>query len=171
MESYILDYRRRWRSVTQRILLLDVHVSESSLRCDILGSSNNQYGLCITLKDGKIISECTCLDWQVRKRTCKHLYWFGAKELFRPDPCAWTEKDIVEYMDAFDSKKQQPHGRNEDCAICLERVNYEEENTVCCQHGCMNSVHMICWNRYCSFTGSSKCVFCRNENMPKFVWY
>ena len=57
-------------------------------------------------------------------------------------------------------------GRNENCPICFENIDYRYDMTICCKNECNNSVHSMCWTRLYCISGKTKCVVCRTETMP-----
>lgn len=170
--------KRRLKSLTERILFIDsclVYDNDKSveaIKCQILSASNSLYDLKIwkencPLFDGlvNIHCSCSCPDNTIRKKDCKHIYWFGLKKFGIMEPEYWCEDQYDDFVLQtwileYDSTIK---GRNEMCPICLETINYSNEKTIRCRLQCNNSVHMTCWNRYYYISGKSQCVFCRNE--------
>ena len=171
-DAYLSDYRRRLKSVYQRFLLIGIQiVDRETIECRILGSSNRMYTLELIKSDigdhPKVYTKCDCPDCSIRKVTCKHMYWFGTKQLGVSDPNLWT----VEMIDSFVINNTRfpvefAVGRNDTCPICFEQIDYQHDYTICCTTVCQNSVHSMCWKRYHFVSFSDKCVVCRSKSMP-----
>lgn len=156
--------QRELRAITQRILLLNVDcTSELSLSVNILGASNKEYIIYLTKEtDDTVKFECTCPDFKIRHQICKHLYWFGHKQMYNTHPSNWNCYLFNKLYTYYNTAKLlQEHGRNNICGICLESIDYNIENAVCCTLGCKNSVHTICWYRLLSTTHMNRCIYCR----------
>lgn len=163
MNNYLDEYKRRWKSITQRFLLLGVEYQKGQddiIDCVILGSNNTMYHICISCEPTLAFC-CTCPDAMIRKSICKHLYWFGFKKLGKSNPIEWTKDDIAVFLNKYIGGGAIK-GRNDSCPICLEHINYEKEGTTCCEGVCNNSVHTICWNRYTDISNNFACVTCRS---------
>lgn len=186
MGDYISDWHRRVKSVNERILLLSVTKEEgddnryTAVYCDILSQTDKQYK--ITIKPvwqadvdsmaGFNVS-CTCPDFRVRHtRTptfaCKHIYWLGYKKMGYVSPEQWTKETLQSLIDT-NLIGTSVKGRNDTCPICLENIDYNQEDCVCCESECYNAVHKICWIRYYTNSYSSKCVVCRSWGMPEVL--
>jgi len=167
--------KRKLKSLSERILLLDVNYYPipNFAQCKILSSKNKEYSINIQVKHQNIEKDdendtldisCTCMDYQVRKNFCKHIFWFCRNSLNQStmNPLDCKSSDLYEfvyyYLHVGLSKKK---GRNENCPICLEKIYYESENYICCENNCGNAVHNICWSRYKYIGNTSKCVLCR----------
>ena len=169
-DAYLSDYRRRLKSISQRFLLIGIQIIDrETINCKILGSSNRIYTLEIVKSEFApfVYASCDCPDCTIRKVTCKHMYWFGTKQLGVSHPDLWT----AEIIDIFIINNtrfpvQFAIGRNETCPICLEPIDYQQEHTICCTMVCQNSVHSMCWRRYHFSSFSNKCVVCRSKSMP-----
>ncbi len=164
--------KRKLKSITERILFIDSYLIYNksnyveSVKCKILGSRNILYNLTIW-KDinSNIHCKCSCPDNSLKKNKCKHIYWFGTQKFGFMDSKFWSE----ELYDDFISKNwildynNNSREKNTNCPICLETINYNNEETIRCRLICNNSIHTICWNRYRYISGKTQCVFCRNE--------
>lgn len=177
-ESTFYDFKRRFKSITQRILLLEselVYDKEKDsladennkidnilyINCKILGSTNKVYNIKLFEKNDKIECSCSCLDFTMRKKYCKHLYWFGNKKFEKINPLEWTVYMYYDFLyETFVNEKK--YRKNENCPICLERIDYENEITINCINTCLNSVHAECWSRNVSITSNLNCVICRS---------
>lgn len=149
---------RQLKSLTQRILLLDFNSVGEKLEYTILGSTGKTYIVSLWYQDNIIHFCCNCLDYVHRQQPhpCKHVYWIGHKQFGNIDPKKWRIENLNMIV-----QMRSPIGRNDNCPICLEHINYEHENTICCIHQCNNSVHQICWNRYTVCSVNYNCVVCR----------
>ena len=167
------DYKRRLRSLTERILLIDadiIYVNDiliSGIDCKILGASNKIYIIEVWKEYDTINTMCNCPDYTIRNNICKHIYWLGSKKFDCMDPCEWSVENynslIAEY---WANKIDYSIGRNETCPICLDDIDYESETTICCKYECYNAVHSVCWSRLYSISGKTNCVICRTDTMP-----
>jgi hypothetical protein len=177
-DDFYSKYKRKLRSISDRILLLDLNYYPvpNFTQCKILGSTNKEYSINIKIKcdqntqilhGGELLDiSCTCMDYQVRKKNCKHIYWFCRYNLKNDDmnPDSSNIMQLYEFLYYYLNLNLDINirGRNEDCPICLEKIDYDEQNSVCCVNNCGNAVHNICWSRYKYITNSDKCVLCRN---------
>lgn len=182
-KEYYSNFRRKIKSISDRILLLDVNYYPVSnfTQCKILGSKDKEYSINIKIESNEIKKEdekdyiidkeddklnisCTCMDYQMRKLNCKHIYWFCKNSLknenMHPELC--KPSDLYEFLYNYLRINKNTKGRNENCPICLEEIDYDNENFICCVDSCGNAVHNICWSRYKYISDSNKCVICRN---------
>jgi hypothetical protein len=174
----VFTFKRKLRSLTERILLIKLDLLYSinyidGIEFTILGSSNKIYNVEIW-RDSDLHYSCNCPDYKFRETTCKHIYWIGTKFFNTMDPVKWDLLDynfiINNYLINQNIENYNIHiGRNEDCPVCLEKIDYQTESTICCIHECYNSVHTICWGRYNDISGSTQCIFCRADSMPNFL--
>jgi hypothetical protein len=160
-------FKRQSKSLSQRIILLDVKYEaiENIIICKILGSSNKEYKLTFYINDNnnkEIKVGCTCMDFRMRKCICKHLYWFGKTNLKSIRPHNWNIYDIYEFLYFYLYLNKGVKGRNENCPICFEEIDYENEKVICCEYSCNNAVHNICWSRYKYANLDARCVCCRS---------
>jgi len=184
-ENTLYTFKRRFKSTTQRILLLEseliydkesIGTDETSnenndetdvgkilyINCKILGSTNKVYNIKLFEENNKVECSCSCLDFTMRKKYCKHLYWFGHKKFEKIDPLEWTVEMYYNFLyETFVNEKK--YRKNENCPICLENIDYENEMTINCVNTCLNSVHAECWSRNVSITSNLNCVICRSE--------
>jgi hypothetical protein len=171
MDSYLAEYRRKVKSLSENIILQGVVAETDCSRFLIYSSSKNCYY--ITTRDTEyngIHIECTCPDFKRRNKYCKHIYWLGIKQLHKENPFEWTANDIQQFLKEYYLLYGYSHwsypagiiyGKNDNCPICLEPIDYENDFTLCCQNRCQNSVHVLCWNKYQEISQSYKCVICR----------
>jgi hypothetical protein len=171
------EYKRRLKGLTEKIILVDTELKYESIilndiicyaiigiNCNILSSSNNLYNIELSKINETISYKCSCPDFSIRNVNCKHIYWLGYKKFNNTNPLEWDnfhyEKLIIEYwiLDNY-------VGLNENCPICLEKINYEQEFTVSCKYRCYNSVHSDCWKKYYDISGKKNCIMCRCDSM------
>jgi hypothetical protein len=175
------DYKRRLRSLTQRILLIHTSViynnneqsgyfdEISGLDFKLLGSTNKIYIVRVWTESYNINCSCSCMDYTMRHRHCKHIYWIGSKKFGNMDSIHWsisTYKNIIAKCWIKEESLKYNVGRNETCPICLDVIDYENDMTVCCKYQCNNAVHVICWCRFYNASGKTNCVICREDTMP-----
>jgi hypothetical protein len=177
IQMVVNDNKRRLKSLTERILLIDadvIYVNSSydncisGIYCKILGASNKIYIVEVWKEYDYINSICSCPDFIIRNCTCKHIYWLGSKKFDCLDPCEWSVENynslIREYW--LNETDYNIIGRNETCPICLDDIDYENDMTICCKYECYNAVHSVCWSRLYSISGKTNCVICRTDTMP-----
>jgi hypothetical protein len=177
------DYKRRLKSLTQRILLIDANLiycngygynncifeEISGIDFKILGATNKVYNVQVWREYDHLNCMCSCLDYTMRNRNCKHIYWIGSKKFGNMDPANWLIRDyktlLTEYWVEEENTKIY-QGRNTDCPICLEDIDYYTDMIICCKYQCQNAVHANCWSRYYYISGKTNCVVCRADTMP-----
>ena len=152
-------FKRKLKSLTERILLIRIQLVYSINYMDgvdftMLGSTNKIYNVKIC-RDSDLNYSCNCPDYTFRNNICKHIYWIGTKFFNTMDPQNWSLSDynLVINKNRINKNTSGHTGRNEDCPICLEKINYQTESTICCTYQCYNSVHTICWGRYNDISG------------------
>lgn len=169
IKSLIYKLVRHSRCYNANIDLLNVYVtSENSIVCNIINYSSKmrpvQYHTGLQIHKEKIKFQCDCMDFIMRGEYCKHIYWICYKkmEYILPNQC--TIDDYEKFVRRY--KHKYIVGRNENCPICLEKIIYDMEDTICCIQNCQNSVHRFCWILYSTsqyFLYRPNCVFCRNQ--------
>ncbi len=167
-EENLQIFTRTIRAVTERILLLDITLGEDNdVFFKVLGSKDNIYTIHVWLDFYDIKYDCTCPDNKYRQLDCKHVLWLSLKNFYKSDPKEWTTDDINNFYSNWYNIYCYPAGRNTNCPICLEHIDYDKQNTVGCTNSCNNSVHTLCWNRYYTIAKTSKCIICRKFTMPR----
>jgi len=129
----------------------------------------NEYTDFTNTDRGEVNVYCSCPDFQHRNTICKHIYWFGIKKIGIFNPRHWRPRDISIFIqNHLYVYHMYPTGRNDTCPICLEKIDYQDEDefTICCVNSCNNSVHVACWQRYYNISYSNECVMCRAPGMP-----
>jgi hypothetical protein len=180
------DYKRRLKSLTERIILLDTSVIYSDdiysfdvdaicgIDFKILGSTNKVYNVQVWRELDKVGCACSCMDFVMRNRHCKHIYWIGSKHFDEIDPKLWSlwdYKKVVTECWIVHENRTFKNARNHNCPICLDFIDYENDMTICCKNECQNAVHAICWTRFYNISGKSNCVVCRTDIMPDIIEY
>lgn len=168
IEENLQILKRRIRGLTQRIILLDIQMGkDNDVFLKILGSKDNIYTIHIWTDWDKLYSNCTCHDYKFRNIECKHILWLSLKKFGKIETKLWTVDDINNLYYYWYSMYCYPPGRNDICPICLENIDYTNENTISCYYGCNNSIHSFCWNRYYTISKKTRCIICRKLTMPQ----
>ncbi len=165
--------KRKLKSLTERILLMDVNLIQDvfiyGINFIILGSTDKMYTIQVWVEDETVNCACNCADYIMRNRICKHIYWLGSNKFNEINIDNWDlytyNKIITEYW-IDEENINVNNGRNENCPICFENIDYKYDTTICCKNECKNSVHSTCWTRLYSISGKTKCVVCRTDTMP-----
>lgn len=133
------------------------------IKCSIVNIKTNKvYTVKISSDMFGINTQCSCPDYEFKKNTCKHIYWLGCWYIGNIDPEQWSENHINTFLRS-QIKFLEFRGRNDDCPICLEKINFLSENTICCLVGCRHSFHDSCWYKYYSVSRNKNCVMCRKN--------
>lgn len=173
---YINEYIRKARSLIQKMMLFDVCKDE---HCDdiihfyIMGNRQYIYKISICIDKQPILIKCNCPDFTYKNVDflyCKHIYWLGFS-IFLKEPDNWDIELISNYYEEFNSIKRRKNyiGRNDNCPICLEIIDYENQNTFCCKESCGNAVHSQCWLSFYVVAYNHNCVCCRGKTMPRII--
>lgn len=182
---------RKHRGLKQKLYLIelsdsDVDKKKLSKKFIIMGSTGNVYQVCI-----KNTPTCTCPDYKLRKKRCKHIYFV----LIRIMNVSKNNEDIMKFTDAdllhmFSSipkitktlyidnslkeiyKKKTNKNLNliqmksiEDlCLVCLDELDNGEELDYC-KYSCGKPIHKDCYNMWFKAaqnrTKQKKCLFCQ----------
>ena len=102
-----------------------------------------------------------------RSPYCDHIKWFGINFMKHPYPEWWTSTKLeLFYRRYVEDFKTLEKGKNEECYICLDDMNYNRTNTFNCSK-CNNSVHRICLNKYLAMNNlyyhKKICCICNNK--------
>jgi hypothetical protein len=113
----------------------------------------------------KIRVSCNCEEQKLLK-VCQHIKWLGNTHLNSKNPRHWYS-DILEIFKEKNTIYEKTIGKNDECIICFDIINYDIQNTVHCKK-CNNSIHNLCWNKYNKINGfqSNICVICQSTTMP-----
>lgn len=169
-----MDLRKN-KGVTERIYIVNRNVDDENVSFDILGSSLKIYK--VSLKGSP---KCSCMDFIMRHKRCKHIYFMLSKifNVVDVDKKFFTEDELNVYINKYRdniSRNVIKYNENneidvgvkcleDDCAICLEPL-LDDENTnnilVYCKKNCGRVLHGNCYNMVLKV--SNKCPYCRDE--------
>jgi hypothetical protein len=149
----------------------------------VMGSTGNVYDVTINTKP-----KCSCPDYTIRKKRCKHIYFILIKAMKIDDPEKRLKKADLkklfknipktleyllvdeEYRDVYDtisneenvSTEAKVEMRVEDdiCPICLEDLSTGELDY--CKNSCGKAIHIGCFKMWVK-NNTANCVFCRSE--------
>lgn len=114
----------------------------------------------------KLKIQCECRKTRFFQFTCHHIKWFGLVYLNSYNPLFWSRDKLEKFKQININYNIKP-GKNVDCLICFEPIQYNVETTLhCCK--CNYSIHKKCWNEYIikSKKTVNNCVLCKSETMP-----
>jgi hypothetical protein len=154
----------------------------------VMGSTGNVYEVSISTKP-----KCTCPDYTIRKRRCKHIYFILIKAMKLDDPekklkkndlkklfknIPKTLEDLLvdeEFRQVYDNmgtdidktdSKVEMRGKDDICPICLEDLSTGELDY--CKSSCGKAIHKDCFKMWVK-KNTANCVFCRSEWMKEEV--
>lgn len=165
------------RANTQRIFLLDYIFVESDNVAKFLVRGNSGTDYDVVIDDDNDI-ECSCPDFQRRKKFCKHCYFLVLKVLQTKQDSEnlWAlavekiSKNQINSYQPDDYKKEKETSsekvarkeyKDRDCPICFEAL--EEGTLLYCDYVCGNPVHQICFWQWKSSKKTATCVYCRGK--------
>lgn len=175
MNAY--DEARRSRSKDSRLYLIsntrvltEEETNESvDHRFEIHGTRGNTYTVTTSHKTGNIwrlIHTCTCPDFMIRNRICKHIYFVYYRALHFEEDC---DLDIIPKevlyinLSLFIDKKKKTDAReiqeHDECVICFDLLL--ERPTDHCR-SCLNSLHKDCIF-FLQKSSHTKCPLCRSD--------
>ena len=139
-------------------LIIDYNKSQINVSCD-----------CSCILKKKSIKDMFCLFLK-KKIDCIHMEWLSLSYFNCRYSDDFTLKKINNFK-LFHGQSFTPNGHNIECSICLDNINYNNENTYYCNI-CKNSVHNKCWNKfiiinpnYCKLN----CCICRTGTLRSFI--
>jgi len=162
------------RGLTQNIYLLE---KKSDLEYKVMGTSGKPY----TITIGKF-PKCTCPDYSIRRKRCKHIYFVLIRIMNFNDPekKEFTDEDLVNMInnippivgvisntgqqnlkfDLIEDEKIVEPKVDDNCPICLDEVKILPY--VSCKK-CGHCVHIECFEMWIKFGHKkNKCIFCQN---------
>jgi len=160
---------RKERGLIERIYLLDAKHDEKKWELSVKGSSKSIYKIILSSKYIK----CKCMDFTIRKKVCKHLYFILGRILKNNQITNSINSvtDIIEnYNNISNILKEVLHNHvqssitdieydvNDTCCICFESFN--DENVSQCTMTCKNTFHSECINLWLS--NNDSCPLCRS---------
>lgn len=165
------EFKRKEKSIKDPIQLIDIYcelsiLGDNIINVKIIGSTQKIYSLRFkcSSKRNTVLYSCTCPDFKLRQGiTCKHIYWFGRNYFNNISPRSWLMRDVLNIIVKYSDYDIFPKGKNENCPICFDPINYNLDNTVNCVEQCRNSVHAYCWYKYTFSSHKYNCVICRSD--------
>ena len=151
----------------------------------VMGTTGNVY----TVKIGNK-SNCTCMDFRIRQRNCKHLYFILMKVMRIEEICHkihYNDDELIEMFgnipevlsanlvinDTLKTKYEKKIGKtNEEKEIIVSSRSKDDNCPICleelkngnsldfCKFGCGKYIHSLCFSMWAK-KNSSMCVFCR----------
>ena len=171
---------RKQRSKTQPLkITYFLELDHPDFQVNVLGSTKNPYQLYF-FKEG---TSCTCMDFKLRNRICKHLFFIIGKvsqsnKVFEDVKTLedLTPKVIEEIKinlkNKIDLQKHQEHNTNDNqisierddyCSICME--DFEQQQNLKCDT-CQHVFHQQClqgwWNM--NYQNANHCAMCRAKS-------
>lgn len=164
------------RALTQRLILLHENINEETICAtyDIMGSQGRKYRVTI-LPDNECT--CTCMDFSLRQRRCKHIYFALINALgFTTNQVrfAISEQSLSDHLRARvqrlsniiplisdEHKVSRKPINGEDCPICLEPMDETTDSIIWCKNTCGNNVHETCLLRWSANNIQPSCPLCR----------
>lgn len=158
---------RKERGLNERIYLLSASNHNNKWELTVKGSSNKVYK--ILLSKEKI--NCKCMDFTIRKKICKHLYFIFVKVL--NSTFAINDNDIESIKNKFNEISDKlysilsnhvgtcekiEYDKSDSCCICFE--DFGDEDIIQCKMTCKNVFHMECINLWLS--KNKNCPLCRS---------
>lgn len=126
---------------------------------------------------GSFAWNCSCPDFEKRKRPCKHVYFvrnrvLGQEDLIVDSRTLWSiatathpnEEFVREDSQTLLKEVARKEYVGENCVICFEEMMSEDENEaqlVWCSGTCGKSVHSECYRVWSKRSGDTLCVHCR----------
>lgn len=159
---------RKQRGLKERIYLLDAKLDDNIV-LSVKGSSNRVYDITISKK----FTKCKCMDFSIRKKVCKHMYFIFGRILKNSNILnKITEvKDINENYELISSLIKETlqksksnvvsleYNKTDTCCICFEE--FGDEPVKHCTSVCKNTFHTECISVWLS--KNSNCPLCRTD--------
>ena len=164
---------RKERGLSERIYLLEAKYDENKWDLSVKGSSKSIYKIILSSKYIK----CKCMDFTIRKKVCKHLYFILGRILKNSQITNSINSvtDIVEnYSNISNMLKEVLHNHMNDSSKTLEKLEYDNNDMCCicfepfgdenvdqCTMTCKNTFHSECINLWLS--KNDNCPLCRSS--------
>jgi hypothetical protein len=163
------------------VKIISVEV-DNTRKFAVMGSTGNVYEVTVNTKP-----KCTCPDYTIRKKRCKHIYFILIKAMKMDDPekklkkndlkklfknIPKTLEDLLvdeEYRQVYDNigtekvksdTKVEMRGQDDICPICLEDLSTGDIDF--CKNSCGKAIHKDCFKMWVK-KNTANCVFCRSE--------
>jgi hypothetical protein len=117
----------------------------------------------------KSIKDMFCFFFKKQKE-CIHIKWLSLNYFNCNYTDNWTLKKINNFK-LFHVRSITPKGHNIECSICLDNIDYDNENTFYC-NVCKNSIHNKCWNKFIIINHNyckANCCICRTGILRSFI--
>ena len=168
---------RKNRGLKERIYLLNAEYNDNTWNLEVKASSKRIY----KIKLDNTCAKCSCIDFKVRKKVCKHMYFILARIInFNNINEVQDISDNIENIsnllkeklsnviidnDNNDNNNYQ-YDKNDNCCICFEE--FGDESLEQCKSTCNNFFHTECINLW--LTQNNNCPLCRTSwNSPNKV--
>jgi len=162
---------RKQRGLSERIFLLNASVDNNEeWNLSIKGSSKRIYNIKLSSCETK----CKCMDFTIRHKVCKHLYFVICRIINNSDLSKKIKvvEDITNNYFAIsnllknalnnhisDSKDKIKYNIKDTCCICFEE--FGSEDVIQCNSVCKNVFHSDCLKLWLSQNNS--CPLCRSD--------
>lgn len=155
---------RLQRGKNEKIYLL----SAEDNKFKVFAQSLKEYTIKIEkLENNKDKMTCTCMDFVMRKKTCKHIYFLVCKIAKCESKIVHLNKhlDVIK-KSIFDNIKKIKHNeeikeieynKDEMCSICYDELG--ESNCIKCESSCENYFHNNCMSMW--LKKANTCPLCR----------
>lgn len=169
---------RKQRGLKERIYLLNAKLDNiNGWTLAVKGSSNNIYEINLSRENIK----CKCMDFAIRKKICKHLYFILGRIIKNNDLFSKI-KDVEDIKVNYElistllneilknhlcnkENNSISYDKTESCSICFEEFGNEQIDQ--CQTQCKNTFHSECIKIWIS--KNSTCPLCRCEWYPNSI--
>jgi hypothetical protein len=144
--------QRKSRALNQRLFLLDlVKHSDKNYSFKVEGSTGKHYA--VTFNE---TIKCTCMDYSLRSKNCKHIYFIVAKVIDDQEILRLLEEDpkvnIFELIENIDAKIDVAYNKRK--IILTEDVSEcDLKSNTCC----------VCFDDYVENDSLTKCKICTNH--------
>jgi hypothetical protein len=156
-----MDQSRITRSKTDKIYLLGTHKSgDLDWIFDVQGSTGKNYKINICKNESK----CTCIDFKLRKNTCKHIMFISTRVLKQNSIAVKMTKELSESLeniiDEYKNLNVTRKIHKEDvCVICYEDYSTTDNCDICSV--CNNGFHCKCMEIW--LKQQNNCPLCRSS--------
>ena len=161
---------RKQRGLSERIYLLDANFDSDIWNLTIKGQSKSIYKIKLSSENVK----CKCMDFNIRKNVCKHMYFILGR-ILKDSKIINKIKCVADIEDNFNdislnlknilnkhvsnNTNDLEYDNKECCSICFEE--FGDESVEQCQLSCKNVFHTECINLWLS--NNNSCPLCRSS--------
>lgn len=157
-----MDQSRIIRSKTQKMYLLGTNkLGPLNWLFEVQGSTGKNYN--INMDEN--MSTCTCIDFKLRKNTCKHIMFISTRVLKQNDIVVKMSTEVSESLNELIEKyknidKDTVEVHKEDaCVICYEDYSSTDKCDFCTV--CKNGFHCKCMEIW--LKQQNNCPLCRSK--------